>query len=293
MFETVVVQPIFNLLVLIYAIVPGHDFGVAVILFTIIVRVLLWPLLKKQLHQTRLMHELQPQIKKIKQTTKGDKQKEAQLLMELYKEKGVSPFGSIGLLIVQLPILIGLFQGLRRLAENKQTIIDLSYSWVHGVGWMRQVTEGLNNFNETLFNTVDLTRSAFGEMGTYWPVLVIAALAAVMQFVQSKQLMPKAKDSRGLRQILRDETKGKQVSQTEINAAVSKNMRYFFPMLTFIFASSVPGALGLYWATGSLVGYLQQRSVLRHDVEEMEDLAEKKPKTQTRRRRSSAKRGRS
>ena len=75
MFETVVVQPIFNLLVLIYAIVPGHDFGVAVILFTIIVRVLLWPLLKKQLHQTRLMHELQPQIKKIKQQRETSRKK--------------------------------------------------------------------------------------------------------------------------------------------------------------------------------------------------------------------------
>ena len=75
MFETLVVQPIFNLLALIYAVVPGNDFGVAVIIFTVIIRALLWPLLKKQLHQTRLMRELQPEIKKIKQKTKGDKQK--------------------------------------------------------------------------------------------------------------------------------------------------------------------------------------------------------------------------
>jgi len=275
MFETLVVQPIFNLLALIYAVVPGHDFGVAVIIFTVIIRALLWPLLKKQLHQTRLMRELQPEIKKIKQKTKGDKQKEAQLLMELYKEKGINPFGSIGLLLVQLPILIGLFQGLRRLAENKQTIIDLSYGWVQNVGWMESVSADISNFNETLFGAVDLTRSGFGETGTYWPVIFIALLAAVLQFVQSRQLMPKSDDARSLRQILKDESRGKRADQAEINAAVGRNMRFFFPALTFVFASSVPGALGLYWAAGSLVGYLQQRTVLRHDVEEMEGMTKK------------------
>src|SRR5690606_22543527 len=116
MFETLIVQPIFNLLALIYAIMPGHDFGLAVIVFTIVIRILLWPLLRKQLHQSRVMRQLQPEIKKIRAKTKGDKQQEAALLMELYKERGVSPFGSIGLLFVQIPILLGLFQGLRKVS---------------------------------------------------------------------------------------------------------------------------------------------------------------------------------
>jgi YidC/Oxa1 family membrane protein insertase len=276
MFETLLIQPIFNLLVLIYALIPGHDFGLAVIVFTIVIRFLLWPLLRKQLHQSKVMRDIQPDIKKIKERTKGDRQREAELLMELYKERGVNPFSSIGVMFVQLPILIGLFQGLRRLADNKQTIIDLSYGWVKNVGWMKDVTNSLNNFDETLFGVVDLTRSAFGDAGRYWPVLLIAFLAALLQFFQSKQLMPSQKDSRKLRDILKGEASGKKAEQSEINAAMGKNMRYLFPALTFLFASSVPGALGLYWATGSLVGLIQQRSVLSTDVEEMEEIAEGK-----------------
>src|SRR5579864_7428139 len=113
-FTTFIEQPIFNLLVLIYAIIPGHNFGLAIIIFTIIIRLLMWPLVKKQLHQAKAMRELQPEIKKIKQATKGNKQKESMMMMELYRERGVSPFGSIGTLIIQFVILIGLYSGLRR-----------------------------------------------------------------------------------------------------------------------------------------------------------------------------------
>ena len=73
MFTTLIVQPIFNLLVLVYALLPGHNFGVALIIFTIIIRLLLWPLVKKQLHQAKAMRELQPEIKRIKKATKGNR----------------------------------------------------------------------------------------------------------------------------------------------------------------------------------------------------------------------------
>src|SRR6476619_3490617 len=98
-FQVLIVKPIFNLLVFIYAILPGHNFGLAIILFTVVVRLLMWPLVKKQLHQAKAMRELQPELKKIKQASKGDRQKESALLMELYKEREISPFGSIGTLI--------------------------------------------------------------------------------------------------------------------------------------------------------------------------------------------------
>ena len=66
MFTTFIVQPIFNLLVFIYALIPGHNFGLAIILFTVVVRLLMWPLVKKQLHQAKAMRKLQPELKKIK-----------------------------------------------------------------------------------------------------------------------------------------------------------------------------------------------------------------------------------
>jgi len=278
MFETFIVQPIFNLLALIYAVIPGHDFGLSVIAFTIVIRILLWPLLRKQLHQTRVMRELQPEIKKIRTRTKGDKPREAQLLMELYKERGVSPFGSIGVLFVQIPILLGLFQTLRRLAEDPQGTLGLVYGWVGNIGWMKQVQADISNLDESLLGVVDLTRSGFGEPGTYWPVIVLAALAGLLQYFQSRQLMPKQKDARSLRQILRSETQGQKADQAEINAAVGRGARFMFPALTFIFAASVPGALALYWASGSAVGLIQQQSVLKGDVEEMEARADKSAK---------------
>src|SRR5882762_3909275 len=106
-FEVVIVKPIFNLLVLIYAILPGHNFGLAIILFTIIVRLLMWPLVKKQLHQAKAMRQLQPELKRIKKAAAGNKQQESMMLMELYRERGIKPFASIGLVILQLPIFIG------------------------------------------------------------------------------------------------------------------------------------------------------------------------------------------
>src|SRR5688500_11457516 len=104
MFEILIVKPLFNLLVFIYALLPGHNFGLSIVLFTVLIRFLMWPLIKKQLHHTKAMRALQPEIKRIKQATKGNRQKESMMIMELYKERGISPFGSIGILIVQLII---------------------------------------------------------------------------------------------------------------------------------------------------------------------------------------------
>src|SRR5690242_9406146 len=113
MFTTLIVQPLFNLLALIYALLPGHDFGMAIILFTILIRLLLWPLIKKQLHHTKKLRDLQPELKKIKAAAKGNKQKESAMTMELYKERKINPFATLGLTLLQFPILIGLYIGLR------------------------------------------------------------------------------------------------------------------------------------------------------------------------------------
>src|SRR3954465_2348027 len=130
MFNTLIVQPIFNLLVLIYAILPGHNFGLAIIIFTILVRLALWPLVKKQLNHAKAMRELTPEIKKIKAAAKGDPQKESAMTMELYKEREINPFASLGIVIVQLPILIGLYAGLNRIIKNPHQVINSSYSFL-------------------------------------------------------------------------------------------------------------------------------------------------------------------
>ena len=100
-FDLIVVQPIFNLLALIYGLLPGSDFGIALIIFTIVVRLLMWPLIKKQLHQTKVQRAIQPELKKNRKQANGNKQLEGQLMLELYRERGINPFAPIGVLIVQ------------------------------------------------------------------------------------------------------------------------------------------------------------------------------------------------
>src|SRR5438067_12708716 len=107
MFTTILVQPIFNLLAVIYALV--HDFGLAIIILTIIIRGLLWPLVSRQLHSQRALQELQPELKRIKAEAKGDRQLEGKLTMELYKEREINPFASFLPLLIQLPIFFALF----------------------------------------------------------------------------------------------------------------------------------------------------------------------------------------
>ena len=128
MFTTLIVQPIFNVLVFIYAILPGHNFGLALILFTILIRLLMWPLVKKQLHQVKVMRKIQPELRKIKAATKGDRQKESVMTMALYKEYGVNPFSSIGLTLLQLPILLGLYSGLNKLVHDQHAIFDFVFT---------------------------------------------------------------------------------------------------------------------------------------------------------------------
>ncbi len=271
MFTTIIVQPIFNLLVLIYALLPGHNFGLAIIIFTVIVRLLLWPLVKRQLHQAKVMRRLQPQMKRIKKEAKGDKQKEGLLTMELYKENGVNPFGSIGLLILQIPVLIGLYSGLRRVITNPHSLVTFSYPALQHLSWMKELSHNIHLFDSTLFGVVHLTRPALGSMGTYWPALIIVLGSAIMQYYQSKQLLPNDKEQRSLRTILRDAGNGKQADQGEVNAAVGRSTRYFLPVMIFLFTVNLASALSLYWLVGgNRVPHIQQSIVLREDVEEME-----------------------
>lgn len=274
MFQEFIVQPIFNLLVFIYAILPGHNFGAAIILFTVVIRLLMWPLVKKQLHHAKAMRELQPELKRIKQETKGDRLKEQALVMELYKERQVSPFGSIGILVVQLIILFGLYSGLNNVVKNPQAIVDNAYEWMKGLSWLKQLGSDISLFDASLFGLIDISRPAIGEAGLYIPALLLVLGSAAIQYYQSAQLMPQAKDSRKLRQILREAGQGKQADQAEVNAAIGRSMRYFIPFMIIAFTISIPSALSLYWLVSGMVAYLQQSKVLKQDEEELETIAD-------------------
>jgi YidC/Oxa1 family membrane protein insertase len=278
MFTTLIVQPIFNLLVLIYALIPGHNFGLSIILFTILVRLLMWPLIKKQLHHARAMRELQPEIKRIKQAAAGNRQQESLLTMELYKEKGINPFASFGILIVQLPILIALYSGIRRIVDNPQALVDFAYPFVRGLGSMKELAGNVAAFDGTLFGVVDLTRAAIDKTGAiYWPAMLIVVGSALAQYIQSKQLMPEAGKARKLRQILSEAGGGKKADQSEVTAAVGRSTRFFIPVLIFIFTVNIASALSLYFLVSGLVAMIQQGKVLNQDKSELSAVADQPP----------------
>lgn len=275
MFTTLIVQPIFNLLVLIYALLPGHNFGIAIIVFTVLVRLLMWPLIKKQLHQVKQMRKVQPELKKIKKAAAGDKRKEQTMMMELYKERGINPFGQIGVMLIQIPILIGLYIGLQKVIKNPEQLVTFAYPFLQDMSWLKELAHNVQQFDATLFGVVDLTKVALAPSGVYWPALLIVTASAVTQYFSSKQLTPTDKDSKKLRQILRDAKSGTQADQTEINAAMARSTRILLPVMIFFFTVHIAAALSLYWLVSGLVAYIQQYIILREDVEEMEDKTNK------------------
>lgn len=275
MFDTLIVQPIFNVLVLIYGLIPGHNFGLAIILFTVLVRYLMFPLVKKQLRNTVAMRAIQPELKRIKKQAAGNRQQESLLTMALYKERGVNPFSSIGLLVVQIPLFLALYAGLQRIIKDPQSIIDFSYGFVQDLSWIKQLAGDISLFDNSLFGVVDLGRSAISNGGgVYWPAMVIVLASSFVQWLQIKQTMPKSKETRSLRSILKDAGKGSAADSSEVNAAVGRNMSYFFPILIFILTVNFAAALSLYWLVSGAVAYLQQAYLLKQDEYDIEKISE-------------------
>lgn len=268
MLTTIIVQPIFNLLVLIYALIPAHNFGLAIIIFTVLVRLLMWPLVKKQLNHAKAMRELQPELKKIKAACKGDRQKESAMTMALYKEREINPFASLGIVLVQLPVLIGLYAGLRRVINHPHEIVSFSYPVLHHLGWIQALSADISKFDNTLFGVVDLTRTALGSGGVYWPAMILVATSAIAQYLQSKQLMPTSKDTRSLRRILSEAGKGNSADQQEVNAAVGRTTQFLIPAFVLLIGLHLAAALPLYWLASSAVAYIQQSIILREDAAE-------------------------
>lgn len=273
MFQTYVEQPIFNLLEFIYAVIPGHDLGIAIIIFTAVIRMALWPFVKRQLHQSKAMRRLQPELKRIKKEASGDRQKLARLQMELYKEHGIKPFATIGVLIIQIPIFIALFFSIRKLVDDPNVLFTFAYEPIRNMAWIQQLAADMNQFEHTLLGVVDLARKGV-DGGLYFPAIAVAVVASVVQFYQSKMLLPDQKDSKKLSDILRDAAEGKEADQSEVSAAVGRGMLYFLPFITFIFSVILPSALALYILTSAAVGYVQQWFIFRQDEEELEEISE-------------------
>lgn len=274
-FEVLVVQPIFNLLIGLYSLIPGGDFGIALILFTILIRFALLPLVKRQLHQVSAMRKLQPQLAKIKKAAKGNKQQESMQMMDLYKRNGVNPFRSIGILLIQLPIFIALYQVIQIFTLDRNQISKLTYDFLQNIEPIKKLIEHPDQFNEKLLGVVDLTKTAFGGPdGISIFLVLLAIIAAVTQYIMSKQTMPQQESKKRLRDIMTEAADGKQADQGEMNAVVMGKMMKVLPFFMLFVMLSLPGALALYYAVSNIVAVIQQHYILKQDVDEMEHIAE-------------------
>lgn len=275
LFDVIIVQPILNLLMAIYAIIPGSDFGISVVIFTIIIRFLLWPLVKKQLHQTKAMKKMQPDLQKIKNKYKNNRQAQSLAMMELYKKHNISPFGSIGILLIQFPILIGMYRVVQLFVMNRAELGKYTYGFMENLPVVKELVNNPDNFNQYLFGVIDLTKHAVSDDGVIIGLLLLALVAAGLQFFLSKQMQPQSDSKKRLRDILAEAGEGKEADQAEVNAIMMQKMMKFMPVMLFFIMINLPGALALYMATSNAVAFVQNKVILGKDEEEMQQLASK------------------
>lgn len=218
-------RPLFNGLVLLYNSIALEDLGLAIILLTILIRVILFPLFHESLRHQRLTQELQPHIKKIQEKYKENREAQTKAILDLYAHHKANPLTPIILIIVQLPILWVLFRIFN--GGIKEEYFNLLYSFVS-----RPET-----INHTLLGLIDLGKKS----------LYIAALATAAQYLQSKLSLPKKKP-------------GQEFTQAE---KIGRNMIYVGPAVTAAILLTLPAALGLYWLVTAVFSTLQQIIVNR------------------------------
>lgn len=231
MFQTFFYQPILNLLIWLYNIIPGHDLGIAIILLTIIIKALLYSLNSKQIKSQKELQELQPKIEEVKSKYKNNKEEMGKKMMELYKEHKVNPFGSCLPLLIQMPFLFALFQVFRD--GFGDSVLNLIYPFVYRPETIQYVS----------FGFLDLSQKN----------IYLAILAALAQFWQAKMMITK-----------RAEVKTPESKDEDMTAIMNKQMVYFMPVMTFFMANSFSAGLALYWLVTTLLSVFQQLYIFKH-----------------------------
>ena len=274
LFDVVIVQPIFNLLMGIYSLIP--DFGVSIVIFTIIVRFALWPLAKKQLHQAKAMRKMQPELKKLQAKYKNNKQAQSMAMLDLYKKYNIGPFRSIAVLLIQLPILIGVYRVVQIFVMHREELGKFTYDIMEQLPTVGNLVQHPDQFNQNFLGIMDLTKHAVSSQGVAIGLVAFAALAAVLQYLLSKQTAPQSDSGKRLRDVLAEAEQGKEADQAEVNAIVMRKMMKFMPIFLFFIMINLPGALALYMTTSNAVAYIQNKMILRQDGDELEKIASEK-----------------
>ncbi len=232
MYSTLIFNPLYNGLIGLIDLFPWMDAGIAVIVFTIIVRLILFPLSKKAIVTQVRMKEIQPEIDALRETMKSDREGQAMKMMQLYKDKKISPFSSFLVILIQLPIIFALYSifinsGLPTVNQ------DLLYSFV-----------SVPIINMHFLGLVDMSQKS----------IILALIAAIAQYFQLHYSLAATAVSTG---------KGSSPQQ-DMMQNMTRTMKYIFPVMIFLFSFNVSSVIALYWTVSSLFTLGQELVVRRH-----------------------------
>lgn len=220
-------QPLLNLIIWLYNIIPGHDFGWSIIALTVIIKLILWPLSGKSLKSQKALQDLQPKVDALKAQYKDNKEAQGKAMMELYRKEKVSPFSSCLPLLIQLPFLIAIYKVLR--AGLKNDSANLLYSFVAKP----------EIINAMFLGVIDLAKAS----------IVLAIITGAAQFWQTKMLTHKPQPA----------LPGAQ--DEGMTSMMNKQMMYVMPIVTVVIGASLPAGLIIYWLINTLMTILQQKLV--------------------------------
>jgi YidC/Oxa1 family membrane protein insertase len=229
-FTTLFYQPVLNLFVFFYNIIPGHDISMAVILFGLAIKLILLPIAHKALVSQKKLQDLQPKLEAIKAEFKDNKEGLTKAMMDLYKNNKVNPFSSCLLMLIQLPFFIAVFRMFQ--AEFSGKASDLVYGF--------------------LANPYPLNNLAFGLLDFSKPNIYLAILAGLSQFAQVK-LMPQQAPA-----VKSDGSKDENMA-----TMMNKQMMYIFPVMTIFICLSLPSGLAFYWVVTTVLAIIHQVYLFR------------------------------
>lgn len=222
-FTIIFYQPVLNLLVFFYNVLPGHDIGLVIVALTVAIKLILWPLSQRALRSQQAISQLQPKIKEIQNKYKDNKEEQGRAMMALYREAKVNPTSSCLPLLVQLPFLWAVFRVFRDGLSNKS--LALVYPFISRPELLQT----------TSFGIIDLAK----------PNIFLAILTGLAQYFQAKTATRQTPPSGG-------------GQAEELASMMNKQMLYFMPVMTVAICWTLPSGLSLYWFLSSILTVLQQ-----------------------------------
>lgn len=246
MFNQILIQPLANGLILFYKLLGGN-LGLAIIGFSVFLRLVLDPLTKPYMESMKKMKDVAPHLDKIKKKYKDDKIKLAQAQSELYRQKGIKPGAGCLPYIIQIVILIAFFNVFTRTLSSGGNVTD---------NFNKLLYEPLKFSESQVINTkflyLDVAKPDTFDIGLPFPFPgPTILLAAIIQLLSSKMMTPLIEKEKKL-------VKKTEQSSDDIQVAMQQSMVYTFPLFTIIFGIRFPSGLALYWLMFSLWQFLQQ-----------------------------------